>query len=136
MFKITLLFFMLVASVILLFNNDLDYWGYFFGFVFFMALVLIAVNVLTLPVVKERFFSAILTRKMKEAVSEDKTSLVLERANHKCQNCGEPGNKIYHIDREKSHHDMNNLICLCAKCLARIEDGRIPKSQLYFMRLK
>jgi len=133
--KIVLLFFMLLASAYLLLVNHSSYWGLFFGSVFVLAVILIMVDALTIPVFKEKFFSAARRKDRKEVMSEDVSSLVLKRANYKCQSCGAPGRKIYHMDREKSHNDPNNLICLCDRCLARVENGSISSDKLYFMRL-
>jgi uncharacterized membrane protein len=132
--KIILLFFILISSAYLLFMTYTGYLGLFFGFVFVLSVILILVDIFTIPIVKEKFFSGIVSRKKKEEISEDTSSLVLKRANYKCQNCGAPGNRIYHMDRKKSHNDPNNLLVLCDKCIVKVEDGTIPSDQVYFMR--
>jgi len=132
--KIILLFFMFLGSAYLLYLNYTSYWGLFFGFVFVLSVVLMLVDIFTIPVIKEKFFSGIIIRKKKDAISEDTVSLVLKRANYKCQNCGAPGRRIYHMDRKKSHNDPNNLLCLCDKCIVKVEDGTITGAQIYFMR--
>lgn len=126
---------MLLASGYLLLVTYTTYWGLLFGFVFAMSVVLIMIDIFTIPVFKEKFFSGIIRRKNKESMSEDISSLVLKRANYKCQSCGKVGKKIYHMDKEKSHNDPNNLLCLCDACLAKVQAGTISGEKLYFMRL-
>ncbi len=133
--KMTVLFVILLVSAYLLFVNHASNWGILFGIIFVLAIILILVDALAIPVFKEKFFSGVKRRKEQEAMSEDMSSVVLKRANYKCQSCGAPGNKIYHMDREKSHNNPENLLCLCDKCLVKVESGQISGDKLYFMRL-
>jgi hypothetical protein len=132
----TVLFGVLLASAYLLFLNLTGYWGLFFGFLFVLSIFMLLVDAFTIPVFKEKFFSGILKRKKKEEISGDTSSIVLKRANYKCQNCGKPGRRIYHMDRDKSNNDIHNLLCLCDKCVAKVKNNAISSDSIYFMRLR
>ncbi len=42
--------------------------------------------------------------------------LAFERANYKCEICGEAAEEIHHKDNSKVDHSLDNLQALCCKC--------------------
>ncbi|GAA0107358.1 helix-turn-helix domain-containing protein [Clostridium tertium] len=53
-------------------------------------------------------------KKTKELVENKK--LAFERANCKCEICGEVAEEIHHKDNSKIDHSLENLQALCCKC--------------------
>ena len=46
-----------------------------------------------------------------------KTRLIkLEKANYKCEHCGNDCNEVHHLDGGKDNHRIDNLIAACHKC--------------------
>lgn len=43
-------------------------------------------------------------------------SLVLERDNYTCQDCGNKGNTIHHKNENKNNNSIDNLVTLCGSC--------------------
>ena len=43
-------------------------------------------------------------------------SIVLERDNYTCQDCGNKGNAIHHKDENKNNNSIDNLVTLCVSC--------------------
>jgi 5-methylcytosine-specific restriction endonuclease McrA len=41
---------------------------------------------------------------------------ILKRDNYKCQYCFQKGNTVHHIDYNKNHNSLYNLITVCPKC--------------------
>lgn len=46
--------------------------------------------------------------------------LAFERADYKCEICGEKAEEIHHKDNSKIDHSLSNLQALCCKCHRRI----------------
>lgn len=42
--------------------------------------------------------------------------LKLKSNNHTCEICGGQATEIHHLDKDKSHHELNNFIAVCHKC--------------------
>jgi 5-methylcytosine-specific restriction endonuclease McrA len=42
--------------------------------------------------------------------------IIRERDNYTCQECGQYGNQIHHIDYNKKNCELTNLITLCRSC--------------------
>lgn len=62
---------------------------------------------------------------------------ILERDNHTCRLCEEPGNNVHHIDYNRSNNDPLNLITLCHHCHMGTNNGdqNRAKWQEFFVRM-
>lgn len=57
-------------------------------------------------------------KRTKELIENRK--LALERANDKCEICGEKAEEIHHKDNSKIDHSLENLQALCCECHRKI----------------
>ncbi len=62
---------------------------------------------------------------------------ILERDNHTCQLCGEPGDNVHHINYERLNNDPGNLVTLCHKHHMGTNNGGENRAswQAYFENL-
>ena len=51
----------------------------------------------------------------------------LKEASYKCEDCGEFGNKIHHIDQDRSNHKIDNLKTICNKCHKKLHPIKTSK---------
>ncbi|MDD5565217.1 MAG: hypothetical protein PHQ91_15995 [Thermoanaerobaculaceae bacterium] len=64
--------------------------------------------------------------------------LKLKQAKGMCEICGFRGDRIHHIDKNKSNHLLKNLIVVCSKCHGILHRGQRRKSkykELYGMTI-
>lgn len=57
-------------------------------------------------------------KRTKEFIENRK--LAFEKANYKCEICGEKAEEIHHKDNKKIDHSLENLQALCCKCHRKI----------------
>lgn len=59
-------------------------------------------------------------RKISEAMLDKRWGLIVrERAKHKCEHCGKPGNQPHHIFSRNNRNvrwDIDDGVCLCVSC--------------------